>query len=207
MWPLGQYERLVFELKNREKKDIPVTFGLLIADYHQQSCREYILNYINRFDYKSGQYINFYLPGYLEKEWLNPDEKITINRKDFYFNRELYLKFLDKLEDDFKIEYPYNPILILLEYFKGHFSTARRIIIELNENGSDIKQVGKVFDKIFEIANEKVSLADFSKELMKDKLKESLLDYVIEGINNSYLTAIINKNKEVNKYKLKEVSA
>lgn len=47
MWPLGQYDRLVHEIKRREDNSIPVTFGLLIADYNQQTCREYILNYID----------------------------------------------------------------------------------------------------------------------------------------------------------------
>jgi hypothetical protein len=46
MWPLGSYDRMVHEIKRRENRDIPVTFGILIADYRQQINREYILNYI-----------------------------------------------------------------------------------------------------------------------------------------------------------------
>ena len=205
MWPLGQYERLVHEIKRRENMDTPITFGLLIADYHQQKCREYILNYIDRFDYKSDKYINFYLPGYLEENWDENKHKITIKKKDYFFYREIYLDFLNKLELDFNIDYPYNPILILLEYDKGHFNKSRRLLIELDSNGSDIKQVGEVFDKIFKIAREKVSINDLSKELIKDELKTNLLDNIVEGIDNSYLTAIYNKSKDIEKYRLKEV--
>lgn len=203
MWPLGQYERLVHEIKRRENRDIPITFGLLVADYQQQKCREYILNYIDRFNYKSDRYINFYLPGYLEENCYSTQQKITINKKDYFFNREIYLDFLCKLELDFRIDYPYNPVLILLEYDNGHFSKTRRIIIELDSNGSDIKQVGQVFEKIFEIAKENISINDFSKVLMKDELKGGLLNNIIDGIDNSYLTAIYNKAKDVKKYKLK----
>lgn len=205
MWPLGQYERLVYEIKRRENNEIPVIFGLLVADFHQQKCKEYILNYIERFDYKSDQYINFYLPGYLEEDLFNNDEKITIKQKDFYFNRDTYLNFLDKLEVDFKIDYPYNPVLILMEYDRGNFNRTKRIIIELDSNGSDIKQVGEMFERIFEIAKEVVSINDFSKSLMKDGLKKGLLDKIIEGIDISYITAIYKNTKEINKYRIKSV--
>ncbi|GIP12427.1 hypothetical protein [Paenibacillus macerans] len=206
MWPLGQYERLVYEIKRRENNEIPVIFGLLVADFHQQKCKEYILNYIERFDYKSDQYINFYLPGYLEEDLFNNDEKITIKQKDFYFNRDTYLNFLDKLEVDFKIDYPYNPVLILMEYDRGNFNRTKRIIIELDSNGSDIKQVGEMFERIFEIAKEVVSINDFSKSLMKDGLKKGLLDKIIEGIDISYITAIYKNTKEINKYRIKSVN-
>lgn len=206
MWPLGQYERLVHEIKRRENNDIPVTFGLLVADYHQQKCKEYILNYIERFDYKSDQYINFYLPGYLEEDLFNKNEKITIKQKDFYFNRDIYLNFLDKLEADFEIDYPYNPVLILMEYDRGNFNRTKRIIIELDSNGSDIQQVGEMFERIFKIAKEVVSIKDFSNSLMKDGLKEGLLDKIIEGIDISYITAIYKNTKEIIKYRIKSVS-
>ncbi|WP_148090740.1 hypothetical protein [Paenibacillus macerans] len=206
MWPLGQYERLVYEIRRRENNEIPVIFGLLVADFHQQKCKEYILNYIERFDYKSDQYINFYLPGYLEEDLFNNDEKITIKQKDFYFNRDTYLNFLDKLEVDFKIDYPYNPVLILMEYDRGNFNRTKRIIIELDSNGSDIKQVGEMFERIFEIAKEVVSINDFSKSLMKDGLKKGLLDKIIEGIDISYITAIYKNTKEINKYRIKSVN-
>ena len=41
---------------------ISITMGILIADYRQTDAREYILNYMNRFDELSGKYIDFYLP-------------------------------------------------------------------------------------------------------------------------------------------------
>lgn len=202
MWPLGQYDRLVHEIKRREDNSIPVTFGLLVADFNQQRCRDYILNYIDRFDYKSDRYINFYLPGYLEEDFHGNNEKITIKKKNYYFGREVYLKFLNKLEDDFMIDYPYNPVLILLEYARGHFSKTKRIIIELDSDGSDIKKAGELFEKIFEIAKKSVSIQDFSKSLQKNSLKQGILDRIIEGIDNSYLTAIYTQTKEVRKYKL-----
>lgn len=206
MWPLGQYERMVHEIKRRENNDIPVTFGLLVADFHQHRCKEYILNYIDTFNYKSDIYINFYLPGYLEEDSYNQNEKITINKKSYYFNREIYLDFLRNLESDFGIDFPYNPVLILMEYDRGNFIKTKRIIIELDSNGSDIKQAGKMFEEIFKIAKEFVSIEDFSKSLMDSEFKDGLLDKIVEGIDLSYITAIYNKAKEVSKYRLKKAN-
>lgn len=35
MWPLGYYDRIVHDIEERENRDIPLTFGILIADYRQ----------------------------------------------------------------------------------------------------------------------------------------------------------------------------
>lgn len=110
---------------------------------------------------------------------------------------------MDKLEKDFSIDYPYNPVLILFEYDQGHFSKTKRVVIELDSNGSDIKKVGGIFEKIFELAKTNVSIRDFSKALQKSSLREGMLDKIIEGIDNSILTVVHNQTKNLRKYSLK----
>ena len=41
-----------------------ITMGILLADADQHEAKEYIVNYMNRFDKRSGKYIDFYIPGY-----------------------------------------------------------------------------------------------------------------------------------------------
>lgn len=202
MWPLGDYNRLIVEIKRRENPDIPVTFGLLIADYDQRQCREYIINYIDRFNYKSDRYINFYLPGYLEEKFYDCNKTIVIGNKKYYFNRQVYLDFLMHLENDFAIKYPYNPVLMLLEYNNGSFSFSKRIIIKLDENGSQIKQTGELFEEIFNIAREKVDINDFSNKLQINKVKNNLFETIIKCIDNKFLTAIYDENKQIKEYRL-----
>jgi hypothetical protein len=203
MWALGTYERLVYEIKRRENPDLPVTFGLLIADFDQQKCREYVLNYIDVFNYKSGEYINFYLPGYMEDEMYQSEKKITIKNKNYYFKREIFHEFLMKLEQDFGIDFPYNPVLILLEYDRGHFKMSKRIVIELDANGSQIERTGEFFEQIFSIARKVVSLDDVSEALVAKQMKNGLLDTIVGMVDNSYISAIYNKYGECKKYKLK----
>ena len=63
----------------------------------------HILNYIERFHYKSGKYIDFYLPGYLEENSWGYQGKITIKGKEYFFNSQMYDEYLQKLENDFAV--------------------------------------------------------------------------------------------------------
>lgn len=69
MYPIGAYERLESELREAEEKlgtDARITFGILFADARQSRAKEYIINYMDIFDQKSGEYFNFFIPGYIE---------------------------------------------------------------------------------------------------------------------------------------------
>ena len=204
MWPLGTYDRMVHEIKHHENPDIPVTFGILIADCRQSLSKEYILNYINRFNYKSDRYINFYLPGYLEEQSNKNNEIITIDDKEHYFDWKKYDEFVDNLVMDFHIAYPYNPVLLLLEYNKGHFSKSKKIYIELDSDGLNIKKTGELFEKIFELSKKHISLKDISGGLTMDTLKSGLFDRIVKGIDNKLISAIRTTGKDAIKYRIKD---
>jgi hypothetical protein len=201
MWPLGEYHRFVHEIKRRENKEIPVTCGLLIADYRQQMSREYILNYINRFDYKSDKYINFYLPGYFEDSIYKSKNVIKIKDQNYYFNEEKYMEFLMKLEEDFEIDFAYNPRLVLMEYDRGHFNKSKRIIIELDSEGADIKRTGELFESIFDIAKKHVHLDDISKALRNQELQDGLFDRVLRVMDNKLIIEIADSCNKIRRYK------
>ena len=46
-------------LKKYEGEGNCITMGILVADYRQSEAREYMLNYLRRFDMLSGKYIDF----------------------------------------------------------------------------------------------------------------------------------------------------
>ncbi len=202
MWPIGDFDRLVNEIKRREEPDYPVTFGVLIADYRQQRCREYMLNYIERFDTVSGKYINFYLPGYIDDDHFANENKISIGSKNYYFDSQIYIRFLDKLEIDFGIQYTYNPELILFEYDRGHFGTSKRIVIELDRNGNDIQNVGQLFENVFDIAKQKVRIEEFSKDLSMRDIKAGLFDKLVDSIGINALNNVNLIRTELGRYKI-----
>ncbi len=67
MYPVRSFKQITKEIINKYNH-APVTIGILIADGQQTAARDYIVNYMDRFDKKSGKYIDFYVPGYCEKK-------------------------------------------------------------------------------------------------------------------------------------------
>lgn len=203
MFPVNHYDRFIQDLEHHENNNLPVTFGILTADYGQSDSREYILNYLDRFDRNSGTYINFYLPGYIDGDYYGCDGKIEIKGKEYYFVRELYHTFLEKLESVFGIPYPYTPQLILMEYDSGRLSSLKKIIIELDAKAGDIKRTGDLFEEIFRIAKKKVKLREFSNGLVRREFKKGLLKKIVKLIRKPFLNEIIDGGKILNTYKIK----
>lgn len=201
MLPIFQYEDFVRKVKRKKKEKGVIVFGILICDYRQQSCREYILNYLDRFHKLAGKNMDFYLPGYVgEYQSYSEEYTIKIANKKYYFVPEIYEEFLDNLSNDFDIPFPYNPNLILMEYEGGHFKKSKKVIIELDSSERDIQKVGELFEEIFVIAQNKISLKNMMGELGKNQIRDNFWDMLIELIDNKYLT----KAKEVYEmYKLK----
>lgn len=201
MLPVFQYENFAKKIKQRKREKGVTVFGILICDYRQQSCREYILNYLNRFHKLAGKNIDFYLPGYVEECPSYAEENsIRIDNKKYYFVPEIYEEFLDNLSNDFDIPFPYNPNLILIEYEGGHFKKSKKVIIELGSSERNIQKVGDLFEEIFAIAQDKVDLKKMMQELGKSQIRDNFWDMLIEFIDNKYLTKV-KKVYEV--YKLK----
>lgn len=146
MFPVGSYSVFIDKIRRREDIEIPITIGILIADLRQQKCAEYVINYMNRFNDLSAKYIDFYIPGYIENDDFNSEANMKICEKIYTFDYYYFYKFRSKLEEDFNIPFTYNPRLILIEYNKGHFRFSRKIIIDLDIDGSDIERTGEVFN-------------------------------------------------------------
>lgn len=202
MWPVGTYARMVHDIKRREEPSIPVTFGVLIADYRQQKAREYVLNYIARFDRISWKYINFYLPGYLETKESRHHAGVKVRGTNYVFDEDVYIEFLDSFCSDFEIDFPYNPVLVLLEYDRGHFRNTRKIVIELDADGSQIEHTGRLIETIVGIAKAHVELDEFSTNLQRHVVKNSLLERIIESTDNALISAIAKGINDTQKYKI-----
>ncbi len=73
MYPIGTYDRFIQKIKGREGKNKPRYLGVLFCDIEQQDAKEYIINYMEVFNKSSGEYFDFYIPGYL-----NSTKKVEI---------------------------------------------------------------------------------------------------------------------------------
>lgn len=206
MFPTGDFDRLKYEIMEWYSDiDIPITFGILIADYEQSLAREYIINYIDIFDKRSNRYIDFFIPGYVI---YGSDDDIRTSMKNkqgdaYYFSRTLFRDFIEKFETYFDYKYEFNPVLILVELKNRNFVGTKKIVIELDSEQTSIKNAGVLFNNIFEIAKKNVSITDFSKELTATYLKDTLADAIINAIDNKILTELYNQKKNIRIFQIK----
>ncbi|MGG7058326.1 hypothetical protein ACQPUZ_08510 [Clostridium tertium] len=158
MYPIGTYDRFIQKIKGREDKSKPRYLGVLFCDIEQQSAKEYILNYMEVFNKSSGEYFDFYIPGYLNSTKKSGNNIFQFRNKKYEFNRKVYNEFCDKFIKDFNIEFPYVATLVLLEYKSGNFKNAKIAKFNLEEIKGGVKNSGFFFDLIFKVSKDNEEL-------------------------------------------------
>lgn len=206
MFATGDYNRFYHDIvKQYSDMDIPITYGILIADYNQTESREYILNYLSLFNDHSNEKFDFFIPGYTDYNFgENGNNKIKIGDKNFYFDNNLFVDFLDKICNLFNFQYTYNPMLILLEKKPNcpPSSNDKKIIIELDESKYGVRRAGLLFDEIFEIASSEISINNFSDRLNRTYVKKHILDEIVNALDNK-LISLLYKTNNMRRYKIK----
>ena len=223
------FESLSKKVLEKYDEDTVVTIGILVADYRQTDAREYILNYLNRFDEKSSKYIDFFLPGYYmfaresQNNWSNRSHinicvsnhcssncPIYMNRLNerFYFDDYLFEDFLREFEKKTNISYTYNPMLILVEVKKavcyGRIEFQDKMVIELDDGTlGGLRRSGMLFEKIFELAKREVNIDRFGKEIRMHYMKGGIIERIVSVLKGDYIEAVVGTVEEATKYRIK----
>ncbi len=223
------FDTLCRKILNKYDSDECITVGILVADYRQTECREYIINYLNRFDELSGKYIDFYLPGYYlytgdgKTDWpkgnhynmciskhRSSQTEIYLDRmkSPVYFDYYLFEDFLRELEKRTHITYRYCPMLILVEVsqekFRGQLEFQRKMVIDLDD-GTDngVKRAGNLFDAIFEFAKKEVHLDRFRKGLRMRYIKGHAIHNMIKILDGERFEVVEDIAYGIIEYRLK----
>ena len=211
-----------------------VTIGILVADARQREAKEYIINYLNIFDENSGKYIDFFIPGYYtDSSRENTDDKkrkyhpnseykntngynekptIVLHRTgiNYYFDSMLFEQFLSYMSQTMKIEYTYNPMLILAEIDfindRAEIAYQKRLVFELDSNSmGGERRAGKFFDEIFKIAKKNSSLYDFGKGIRVYYIKGKVVGKTIEAISGKWGVVLKSIAEEVWKCRITKI--
>lgn len=217
--------------KNYSKEyDTPVTIGILVADGLQDDAKQYILNYMNIFDMHSGKYFDFYIPGYYEESdeneqlmskkyhpnsaqgWRSMNEySFTLSRtgKRYYFSKHEFDCFIEEMRVRMGIEYTYNPMLILIEVnrnkCRGQLEFQDRIIIELDATTKGVKQSGRLFDKIFDIAKNYVGLDRFSNAVRMYYIKGKAVKNIVNFLCEDRIKPVVSVVGDIWAYRIRSV--
>ncbi len=212
MWPVGTYERFLRKIKGQDGNPKVDFFGVLFCDVRQRNAREYVLNYLNVFQTRSGKFIDFYIPGYLPTLFngtsVHKDTEICIGDQIYKFDNKQYDNFCTNFEKDFNISYPFSSTLVLMEYKGGNFSTARKIVFELENNDNGIQTAGNLFLQIFKCAEEGEMLLtiDELSDILSSLEKKKMLAVTTNAVLNFFgvdLEPIVQQHGKIKKFKVK----
>lgn len=235
METVSSFEEMTASILKKRGNDSVITVGILVADWRQDEARNYILNYMNMFDEHSGKYFDFYIPGYYSKKDNFEDKKeigrkyhpfeqkmhvyderpaYTIRRNDtaYYFNENIFLDFLNKMDCNMGIKYTYNPMLILVETRYDHLVDKIRygdhVIIELDEdNNRGLRRSGQLFDAIFEIAKRKLGLGQIANGVKLYYIKgDALGDIVHALLKQEWLEAVADAAEIQHRFRIRKAN-
>ena len=208
-----------------------ITVGILIADGNQTAARDYIINYMDKFDKESGKYIDFFVPGYCERisnstvsiekryhpnayeKWICMDDLpmfiIRRNQTAYYFDKFLFDDFIEEMETKMCIEYTYNPMLVLVEVNKskdrGKIEFQNKMVIELDEDSDrGVTRAGILFNRIFEVAKQEVGLDGFKQNVRMYYIKGHAVNNIIRAIQGDWLESVENVVGDIKRFRIKK---
>ena len=103
------YQEMLKEIKkNSEKYGITDDVVAILITRPDLATGKDILNSLEYYHFRTGKSINFYLPGYgayCGDEFTDKQAVTTINGTKWYFSNEMFVKFIDDLENITKWKY------------------------------------------------------------------------------------------------------
>lgn len=198
MFPVGSFSRMKNDLWLREYEkgtDIPITVGILIADYRRSFCKENVLNQLERFDKKSGPLIDFYIPGYCKTSEIDEhyEDDYRFKNKQYSFSPQYFNEFVDELEKR-NIKVTGRTQLLLLPYEHHHllFDQAISFDLESDESGNKIESTKLFFESIFQIASETTAFEIFKARITHDRASNWFFGFLKEKLPDALLSLIMS---------------
>ena len=198
MFPVGSFSRMKNDLWLREYEkgtDIPITVGILIADYRRSFCKENVLNQLERFDKKSGPLIDFYIPGYCKTSEIDEHyaDKYRFKNQEYSFSPKYFNEFIDELEKR-NIRVTGRTQLLLIPYEHHHllFDQAISFDLESDESGNKIESTKLFFESIFQIASETTAFEIFKARINHDRASNWFFGFLKEKLPDAILSLIMS---------------
>lgn len=190
------YDSMLENIKeNSVKAD---TIGILFARPKSEAGKD-IVDTPPYYHHRSGQSINFYLPGY-GAYWYGayPDETnvVEIDGTQWSFSNQKYVEFIDSLEKNSNWEYSGESELLLVEY-RNHlldYSSVLRLNLDAMLRDEAIPSINMFFEGIFREATKRKSVTQISDISGLKTLGQITIDSVLEAIP-SFFSGVIKKER------------
>ena len=190
------YNSMIDNIKeNKIEKD---TIGILLSRPTSSTGRD-IIDSLPYYHHRSGQSINFYLPGY-GAYWYGayPDEKnvAIINGTQWSFSNLKYVEFIEALEEHSKWEYSGESELLLIEYTNGKLDYSNVLKFHLDAMLADkaISSVNSFFEDIFRYAMKQKNITQISDITGLKTMGQITVDCVLAKLP-SFFNGVIKKER------------
>lgn len=188
--------RMEIELAHRQRGDggnIPITVGILIADYRRQFCKENIINHLERIDRQSGPLIDFYIPGYIRpiSETENQNDQFEFQQQKYCFHKHAFDRFIHELERrGINVTGRTQLLLVPYENHRLRFREALAFDLEKEEASGKIESTKLFFDFIIEISKETTDFEEFRKRIQYGRARTVFLDFLKEKLPDTLWSLI-----------------
>lgn len=193
------YESMMEQLK--ENGSIrKCNIGILLCNPNSEFAQKEILSRVEQFYNASGEFIDFYFPGY-GAYWNGeyPDRKCVqkVNGVSWYFSEKKYREFIRKLESISKWKYNGESELLVINYSNGELDFTRSSMIWLDKSVKDgsIYSVSNEFERMFKEFEKNKNIVEISDKFILKSIWEVLLNNLIE--KSGVYGNMFNKSKYI----------
>lgn len=190
------YDAMLENIKVKEKEKN--TLGILLTRPASKAGKD-IVETLSYYHHRSGQNMNFYLPGY-GAYWYKtyPDEKdvAVIDGAQWSFSNQKYVEFIETLEEHSKWKYSGESELLLIEYVNGRldYSAVLKFHLDAMLRDEAIPSINVFFENIFRYASNQKNITQISNMTGLKALGHITIDCILEELPN-FFGGVIKKER------------
>lgn len=156
--------------------------GILITR-PQLPVGKQIMNDLSYYHFRTGNSINFYLPGYCAYcEYPDSETVTVVAGEKWCFSDKMFVSFIEDLEKNTKWKYSGESELLLVEWRNGRicFQNTMQFYLDKMIRDKVIDAVNQFFENLFRMTKDASSLKKISNNLGKNKFYEVSRDILLE---------------------------
>lgn len=190
------YDSMLENIK--EHKIEQDTIGILLTRPTSKTGKD-IVETLPYYHHRSGQSINFYLPGY-GAYWYGayPDEKnvTMIDGTQWSFSNQKYVEFIEAIEEHSRWKYSGESELLLIEYANGKldYSNVLKFHLDAMLRDEAIPSINVFFESIFRYASRQKNLTQISDITGLKTLGQIMMDCILAELPKLF-NGVIKKER------------
>lgn len=188
MYEALNYQIMLDEINRnvREKGVLDDTVGILITGPELPTGKD-ILSSLEYYHFRTGNSVNFYLPGYGAYWGEKYDDQKTVTTIDnikWYFSNKMFVQFVSELEQHTKWKYSGESELLLVDIRQGilSYNSSMQFYLDSMLRDGVIESVNLFFESLFRMCRNQQTMEQISNSFGMDKVKQMNSDALLANL-------------------------